>query len=790
MGSEPNFSANERSLLHSTDDTSFHSKSKKGQSLVDMYATDKTNGEVEYKPRFRYGGDFLGTTEKIQNGKYSMENSKSFHALHSNSNISNGFQKEGAANIAGGSTMGGSRFKAQDELEGSKRRENFASQRSISYKGREASKDEDEYRSSSRCVQKSSTESSLSTRNSLSFSDRNDDSFSKYFTSLEEQTRILAEIEAKKSNETSDMATPGGLPALPVTTFNHFPVEQESFRHKKDTADSDMADALSVSVDEQAKILADIEKEIKVNDCVKRNRSTSFSIVNNSTSSASTINEKFRSSLSHSAEATKNTNNQDSVKEPNRNDELGILAKYLPEYTSSLTKNDKLKKTKSSSLVDKYLNPSLNYGASPEESPDPDMPTLQTVTGTFDPGLGENNLIDFGDTIGNNFYETLKTLKTPFSQPLPVNGTNISSMSTHLPSTNSATEQLTFFEESGDSYKRVQEIKDKYKKGKKDDLAFETLIDIESDNVTQRKVPRSTNSSNTIKTPTKQPSVISEPSDFSIAKELAISIDEQAKILAEIEREKEKKASPPAPALMKTKSKSNLKSSIKRSKSKGRCVTFDESVSKTGDDEEKTKDWNAVISSSTKTFTAHNEESQQIVHVIESKNTSNSQFTPSRAEEKRQQIDNQTTQMNKTIQSSSNNNLNLFSDSTTNHTRPKRNRERSPVCTPQASSSRTARKCSTSEVSTVSKTKVKARSSSLSAPRNNYGQGVSRRNGEINGEANRDALRQLLCDLRKDAMDDDLENNDGTFFPCEFCGDPYPVEYLMRHQVNNSYIYG
>ena len=160
------------------------------------------------------------------------------------------------------------------------------------------------------------------------------------------------------------------------------------------------------------------------------------------------------------------------------------------------------------------------------------MPTLQTVTGTFDPGLGENNLIDFGDTIGNNFYETLKTLKTPFSQPLPVNGTNISSMSTHLPSTNSATEQLTFFEESGDSYKRVQEIKDKYKKGKKDDLAFETLIDIESDNVTQRKVPRSTNSSNTIKTTSKQPSVISEPSDFSMAKELAISIDEQAKILA------------------------------------------------------------------------------------------------------------------------------------------------------------------------------------------------------------------------------------------------------------------
>ena len=55
-------------------------------------------------------------------------------------------------------------------------------------------------------------------------------------------------------------------------------------------------------------------------------------------------------------------------------------------------------------------------------------------------------------------------------------------------------------------------------------------------------------------------------------------------------------------------------------------------------------------------------------------------------------------------------------------------------------------------------------------------------NAQVNGD-NREALRQLLCDLRKDAMDDDLENNDGTFFPCEFCGDPYPVEYLMRHQV-------
>ena len=35
-------------------------------------------------------------------------------------------------------------------------------------------------------------------------------------------------------------------------------------------------------------------------------------------------------------------------------------------------------------------------------------------------------------------------------------------------------------------------------------------------------------------------------------------------------------------------------------------------------------------------------------------------------------------------------------------------------------------------------------------------------------------------------MDDDLEKCDGEYFPCEFCGDPYPVEYLMRHQVGKN----
>lgn len=49
--------------------------------------------------------------------------------------------------------------------------------------------------------------------------------------------------------------------------------------------------------------------------------------------------------------------------------------------------------------------------------------------------------------------------------------------------------------------------------------------------------------------------------------------------------------------------------------------------------------------------------------------------------------------------------------------------------------------------------------------------------------AERDKLREMLSTLRKDPFDEDLEVNDGSFFPCEFCGDPYPVEFLMRHQV-------
>ena len=56
-------------------------------------------------------------------------------------------------------------------------------------------------------------------------------------------------------------------------------------------------------------------------------------------------------------------------------------------------------------------------------------------------------------------------------------------------------------------------------------------------------------------------------------------------------------------------------------------------------------------------------------------------------------------------------------------------------------------------------------------------------------ENNRENLRQMLQSLRKDPMDEDLENCDGAYFPCEFCGDPYPVEFIMRHQVSIRHYY-
>jgi len=58
--------------------------------------------------------------------------------------------------------------------------------------------------------------------------------------------------------------------------------------------------------------------------------------------------------------------------------------------------------------------------------------------------------------------------------------------------------------------------------------------------------------------------------------------------------------------------------------------------------------------------------------------------------------------------------------------------------------------------------------------------------GMYENDDDREQLRQMLSSMRRDPMDveEDPDNNDGSFFPCEFCGDPYPCEYLMRHQMS------
>ena len=83
---------------------------------------------------------------------------------------------------------------------------------------------------------------------------------------------------------------------------------------------------------------------------------------------------------------------------PDRSDELDILSKYLPTYTESLTEKEvSIKKKKQTSLVDRYLKPSLHQEIDVEESPDPEMPNLQPVslnTTNNIPSLENKSLID------------------------------------------------------------------------------------------------------------------------------------------------------------------------------------------------------------------------------------------------------------------------------------------------------------------------------------------------------------------------------------------------------------
>ena len=742
---------------------SSRSKPKHSKSLVDMYTGKQPMSEDRFKTR-QPGEDYRSST---------AQNGYSEHKPLSNGHLTNGFYsdiKDVSPNQQ--SSVSSNAYTNQEIQSGIQRRKDFLSKRSISYKPPEHSEDESEDLDTSfqRRVQKSSTESCLSSRNGMRSDGSNDDSFSKYFTSLEEQTRILAEIESKKSTASLTSSSNRDLLSLPLPFLHPAPLTPNT-PSQNNNEYNNIADQLAIDVEEQAKIMADIERDKKVKECLNRNRSSSFSIPNSSPIRQEPNLTNINASIIPAAINGEDTKHHDAT----RADEIDILSKYLPSYTSSLPKTDKMKGRKSMSLVDRYLNPSSNHEASVEQSPDPDMPGLQTVPATN--SLTDKNLIDFDELGPNSFYETLKTLKTPFSQPPSVNGTNTSTIAQN----NVATESLISIEDSEASYHRVQEIRDKYKKNNTKESSFGTLVDIESNSKPKTKEISSTSNYSIVDkhaTSSKRESrtnELSTSSDFNVAEEFAISIDEQARILAEIEKEKEKKSSPlPTQALVKTKSKSNLKSSIKRSKSKGRNVTFDESASKVTS-EDKPDDWNAVVSSTTKTFSSFNASNHE--HT-----TSNE---PPVRTERRKQSSSKSDSIHKSSRasrSSSSHDLNLYSD--TNHTKPKRNREKSPPQLAQSSSNRMGRKTSISDYSSSSSThtKVKERSSSLSMGGNRE---PPRRasSGQVNGD-NREALRQLLCDLRKDAMDDDLENNDGTFFPCEFCGDPYPVEYLMRHQVN------
>jgi len=58
--------------------------------------------------------------------------------------------------------------------------------------------------------------------------------------------------------------------------------------------------------------------------------------------------------------------------------------------------------------------------------------------------------------------------------------------------------------------------------------------------------------------------------------------------------------------------------------------------------------------------------------------------------------------------------------------------------------------------------------------------------GMYDNDEDREGLRQMLSSMRRDPMEveDDPDNNDGSFFPCEFCGDPYPCEFLNETSMS------
>ena len=126
----------------------------------------------------------------------------------------------------------------------SRTRGGFSYQRSLSYKGPDYQYEDTDYLASSHHrVQKSSTETCLNTSS-------NEDSFGKYLTSFEEQTRILAEIEKNKinPNPVSSSASHDITQTLPANSFNpskSSQIDKISLQGKNTNEYSQIADQLA-----------------------------------------------------------------------------------------------------------------------------------------------------------------------------------------------------------------------------------------------------------------------------------------------------------------------------------------------------------------------------------------------------------------------------------------------------------------------------------------------------------------------------------------------------------------
>ena len=223
----------------------------KDNSFVDIQAVGRSKSERKYK-QLRYGEDYRSTLP---------QSSEPIITPNSNGFLGSGSTKEEPAKSKEISSDA-STFKSLERQDTTKRYEDLDANSKVHFKLAGDAEDSNNLISSFRRVQKSSTESCLHIRGTPS-SGGGEDEFSKYYTSLEEQTRILADIESKNSNLTSTSSSNRELSSVPLSTLDTHLLKQTSQNIQHDKEYSTIADQLAVSVEEQAKILADIEREKK-----------------------------------------------------------------------------------------------------------------------------------------------------------------------------------------------------------------------------------------------------------------------------------------------------------------------------------------------------------------------------------------------------------------------------------------------------------------------------------------------------------------------------------------------